>query len=479
MTVFPEIGSTVAVAVNSSWLLAVAIVMIVGAEMAAAAVRSRATAPAMPWPDALLRAAVYEARTMRVPTTFSPGAASGGNRAHQRESESPIVLLASLAIGTIGAIALLLSGHVPDHGLALLASSIAVGLAVVIAIRALVSGWKKSALARHATRTIVSVLVAEASLVAALVVALAVVAHTGGLDAMNFLEAAAIAGCTTLAVRLGPLPRGLITADLVFVVPLTWIGVPLHVALAAVLVWRIGSFIVLALAAVLVGATAPVSDNRTTMRDRGRIIHRTAFGLVSLLPHHLTRRARATAFDSMFARSADPWAYITNAYEERKRDQLLAAVGPRPTCIFEVGCANGHNLLAFAERFPDSIVVGTDVSPKAIAAARALTSHLPNVRIMDAADTQTPTVGDGIDCVVLSEVLYYLGPERAVRATLGHLAAMALPSCRVVMVHGSTDASRLHERAVRALRLSDVKHRIINDSEHPYVITSAMFSTVS
>lgn len=482
MNSYPQISDAFEVVAQSSWMLAVALLLIVGSELATAAMRAKTRVPVLSTSGMLLRGALDEASSVKLAVRSTPSDQdSGGSQSRQGKPTSPISLVVSLGIGAFGAIAIALSGHAPDHGISLLAVVAALGVGAVLAARAIKASLKERTRVQSATRAVASLLVAEASLMVVLVVSLAVVAHTVNLNALSFAEAVAIACCTMLAVRLGPLPRGLITADIVFVVPLTWIGVPLHVALASVLIWRLGTFIVVAVATAVTRATTPVSMRKTPERDRGRILHRASFGLISMLPARLAQSTRATVFDVMFSRSGDPWGYTSNAYESRKREQLLSAVGREPTCILEVGCANGHNLLALAERFPAAIIIGTDVSPRAMESARAFTSHLTNVVIMETTMVNSHVLEkfDGVDCVVVSEILYYLGSESDVHANLGYLEAIARPNCRIVMVHGSADAAQLHERMTRALGLLNVMDRIIKDPVRPYMLSTANISSVN
>ena len=338
MTVLPQINAALAVAADSSGMLAAALLFVISAEVLAAVFRTRALVPALPWSDALLRAALEETRSVRAVARHSVDQhPTQQTRQPEGSTMRSAVLLASLVVGIAGAVGLGVSGHAPQPGLPLVASLAAVVLVVGLLVRVLSAARGYWPLMRQAARAMATGIAAEASLASALVVALAVVAHTGGLDALSFVEAAAIAACTTLAVRLGPLPRGLVTADLVFAVPLTWIGVPVHVALAALLIWRIGSFLVVCAATAVVHLTAPTPLRRSPERDRGRVLHRVSFGLISLLPDRIARRARATAFDAMFARSVDPWEYEADSFEARKRVQLLATIGSDTKRILEVG----------------------------------------------------------------------------------------------------------------------------------------------
>jgi ribosomal protein S18 acetylase RimI-like enzyme/ubiquinone/menaquinone biosynthesis C-methylase UbiE len=449
-----------------------ALAVIVGAEVYGAAVRTRTLSSATAWLDVLVRTAVAEASLFSPPTRSWKTATGAANP--DAGSDKTAGFVASLGLGLLGLISLGASGHAPEQVLAVAAFLSLAVAGIVVARRCpeprRVRGRRGPAAA--------SALVSDVSLAAALMVALAVVAHTGGLNALSFFEAASIAAITALAVRLGPLPRGLISADAVFVIPLTWIGVPLDVALAALVVWRLGSLIVIMAAAALARATAPVDARRDPPRDRGRFLHRFSFRLVSLLPPALGANARAAVFDAMFVRSPDPWAYSDNAYERHKQRSLINAVGTDASFILEVGCANGHNLCALADRFPEMLIAGTDVSPKAVSYARAATAHKANVHVWTVAemDDRVRELGATIDCIVLSEVLYYMGSADAIEAALKGVSRLVKPGTRVVMVHGSSDARWLHAAAIRALHLVEVEENLVTDGCRTYVVNIARFA---
>lgn len=470
------IGGAFEVFIDSSWMLLAALAVVVGAEVSGAAIRIRALSPRAPLTDVVLRAAVDEARIIRRPArlTLSGGHDSGAPSPSVRSRRGRIV--GSLVVGMAGFAGLIVSGHVPEPGMLIaLLMVLVVGGVLLLPFAAVMRGDRQSA--SRPGRAVASDLFSDVSLAGALVVALAIVAHTGGVNAISFFEAASIAACTALAARIGPLPRGLITADLVFVIPLTWIGVLLEVALAAVLVWRLSSFLVVAVATALSRATSPVVTGRSRLRDRAQVLHRTVFRLIGCFPVRVAQRTRAAAFDTMFVRSNDPWAYATNAFEERKRHRLVEAVGTAPTFVLEVGCANGHNLLELARRLPEAIIAGSDVSPKAVTAARALAADFENVKVWHSDDVwaQAQDLGRPVDCIVLSEILYYLGSTSAMRSTLAVVSFIVRPGCRVVMLHGSSDAKKLHLNAMRALNLEEIEEFVVSDPERPYVVTVARF----
>jgi ubiquinone/menaquinone biosynthesis C-methylase UbiE len=162
-------------------------------------------------------------------------------------------------------------------------------------------------------------------------------------------------------------------------------------------------------------------------------------------------------------------------YEQRKRRLLVQAVDPRSRVVLEVGCADGHNLLALAEALPKAVIVGTDVSNRAVRIAADRTRHMPGVRVVDASDGYAleGVVQSRIDCVLLAEILYYLGGRRAMTEALAPLRRLLSADARVVMLHGSSDAEELHARAASALGLIVTDRSLVADPERPFVIAVA------
>lgn len=125
-------------------------------------------------------------------------------------------------------------------------------------------------------------------------------------------------------------------------------------------------------------------------------------------------------FDGLYAGSADPWGFASRWYEQRKRALTLAAL-PRARygIAFEPGCSIGVLTHELAQRCDN--LLATDVSQAALDAAARRLAGLTNVRLERRALADWP---DGrFDLVVLSELLYYLGP-----ADLPRTAARAVES---------------------------------------------------
>lgn len=81
---------------------------------------------------------------------------------------------------------------------------------------------------------------------------------------------------------------------------------------------------------------------------------------------------------------------------------LVAALGPEPGPfdpaptgaagdILVPGCGFGHDVVAIARRHPQRRVVGIDIAPSALAAARAAVAGLANAEIVDADLFQPPS----------------------------------------------------------------------------------------
>lgn len=137
-------------------------------------------------------------------------------------------------------------------------------------------------------------------------------------------------------------------------------------------------------------------------------------------------------FKGMYATEADPWGFATSAYERDKYAATLAAL-PRPRYAsgLEVGCSIGvftHQLCPRCDA-----LIGLDVVPSVLDAARARCADCPNVRFRLAAVPGAWPDGQ-FDLIVISEVAYYLD-----RADLARLVARVegalLPDADIVLVH--------------------------------------------
>lgn len=137
-------------------------------------------------------------------------------------------------------------------------------------------------------------------------------------------------------------------------------------------------------------------------------------------------------FKGMYATDPDPWRFASSAYERDKYAATLAAL-PRSRYAsgLEVGCSIGvftHQLCPRCDA-----LIGLDVVPSVLDAARARCANCPNVSFKLAAVPGDWPDGR-FDLIVISEVAYYLD-----RADLARLVARVegalLPGADIVLVH--------------------------------------------
>jgi SAM-dependent methyltransferase len=138
-------------------------------------------------------------------------------------------------------------------------------------------------------------------------------------------------------------------------------------------------------------------------------------------PSHL----RSDYFDGMYARSDDPWGFLTRWYEQRKRAVTVAALArPRYATALEVGCSIGVLTEQLAERCDELLAV--DLSAAAVTQARGRVGD----RLRDRARIEVVDVGESFppgpfELIVLSEVGYYFSAEKLAAVLASAVAALA------------------------------------------------------
>lgn len=401
-----------------------------------------------------------------------------------------LVVLAVVAVAVLAA-----SGHFPVDGISVLPTALAAGLFVVAAacVAALLvrSQLRRSPLGlsihAHLVRrgphgTVVAGL-GEVALGLSTAVVTTVLAHTVGSPSPSIHEVVAISILARL-VTMTPAPAlGLGWADGVMIVGLTAIHTPVAVAIATTAVWRITQF-----AAITLGwITATKASGTTVAEDEessapthsrlGQVAHRTGFALLALLPDRWSRWIRCRLFDAMFGMADDPWNYAQMPYERRKQEHLLAAMPAEASVILEIGCAGGHNLVALANRYPRNTIIGVDISARAVALARDRVRSHANVIVAVAdfhgLDAVLAEHAGHVDALVLSEVLYYVGVASQLDHAMRPVRGILLAGASVVLVHGASDAERLHPAACRALGASQHDTMLVGDADRPFAITKA------
>jgi precorrin-6B methylase 2 len=162
---------------------------------------------------------------------------------------------------------------------------------------------------------------------------------------------------------------------------------------------------------------------------------------------------------------------------QARRISLIQACGETTGVVVELGCAGGRNLEALGTGFPDAHVIGIDVSTEALASAVRRTEHLPKVRVAHVHQPREAALvrdlQDGIDVLVLSEVITRLGGARGINDALVQFAPLLRAGARVVMADRARGCDGLHRVAARALDVPIVLSRHPADSAGAYTLTVA------
>lgn len=143
-------------------------------------------------------------------------------------------------------------------------------------------------------------------------------------------------------------------------------------------------------------------------------------------------RVALDSFDVNYRRDDDPWEFATSPYELAKYDETIRALSAaRYRRCFEPACSIGVLTERLATRA--EVVVGCDVSERAIEIAQRRVGHRPGVELNRAAIPEWWPDGE-FDLVVLSELGYYWNTEGwlgILDRVLGSLAAQG----EIVAVH--------------------------------------------
>ncbi len=137
-------------------------------------------------------------------------------------------------------------------------------------------------------------------------------------------------------------------------------------------------------------------------------------------------------FAGMYATDPDPWRFATSDYERSKYAATLASL-PRARYVsgLDVGCSIGVFTRQLCPRC--DALVGLDVVPSVLDAARTRCADFPNVRFELAAVPNDWPAGR-FDLIVLSEVAYYLNRPDLARL-VSRVQGALLPGGDVVLVH--------------------------------------------
>lgn len=416
--------------------------------------------------------------------TIAPPALTGASLRVSGRLLTPVAVIAAVVLS---AAAVALGG--PDSGTAVPVAVTAAALvlggsgAVLRRVRGDRGQAAEEWLATRGAHLTLGTLTADLLLAGSVVLAVSVLTP-GPVAPLGLLGVAGAALVARLLTVLSRPPAGLLVADPLLGLALVVAGVPVAPALVVVVLWRL-AFTLAVLAAVLTQRAARPALAVLTLSDEptgsagGELAHRLLFRTISALPPRLAAPLRARIFDSMFAGGQDPWRHEELAYENRKRDRLVAQVPDGVRTIVELGCAGGHNLAALAAAHPEARVVGLDLSRQAVAAARRRTEGQPSVTVLhtDARGGGAVLAREGIDRVdalVVAEVLYYIGEPGRIRAELAGLRDLLPRGAAVVLLHPRSDAHRLHPPAVDVLGCDPGRTVAVPDPVRPYVLQLAV-----
>jgi cyclopropane fatty-acyl-phospholipid synthase-like methyltransferase len=145
-------------------------------------------------------------------------------------------------------------------------------------------------------------------------------------------------------------------------------------------------------------------------------------------------------FEKLYStdRDNDPWRFGSSGYERSKYETSLKVLeGHRLGAVFEVGCSIGIFTRMLASHCES--VLAADVSEIALTKARANCEKFDNVTVQQLRiPAEWPT--GRFDLIILSEILYFLGPDD-IRTTARKSLNALTPSGRVLLVNwlGETD----------------------------------------
>ncbi len=141
-------------------------------------------------------------------------------------------------------------------------------------------------------------------------------------------------------------------------------------------------------------------------------------------------------FHAMYAASADPWGFTSRWYERRKYAITMAALPrARYRSAFEPGCSVGVLSEQLASRVDRLLAV--DLVPDAVEQATARLAASATATAQSSVgqwDMHGAWPTETFDLIIVSELLYYLEPDRAtgfIEEALRHLD----PDGQLVLVH--------------------------------------------
>jgi SAM-dependent methyltransferase len=131
-------------------------------------------------------------------------------------------------------------------------------------------------------------------------------------------------------------------------------------------------------------------------------------------------------FEERFKKE-DPWRYFSCEYEKGKYVRQIETIKqyfPHPQNILEIGCAEGAHTLMLARAFPETNILGIDISKFAVKRAKQNCEYYRNVNVIEAdiieLFKQAYFPESTFDVIIQSELLYYLFPKLFAQLNLIH-----------------------------------------------------------
>ncbi len=160
--------------------------------------------------------------------------------------------------------------------------------------------------------------------------------------------------------------------------------------------------------------------------------------------------SRADLWYWKFRHFIDPkWAesYISNESLAHPHRKLLVATVEKYTPIhsaFEIGCASGPNLFLLAQKFPDAVFSGIDISPSAVekGAVWLAEKNIENISLIVGGFDFLSTLPDKSFDIVLSDATLLYADPKQVRIVIQNMIRIAKKA--IILVEQHTDGKSFY-----------------------------------
>jgi len=137
-------------------------------------------------------------------------------------------------------------------------------------------------------------------------------------------------------------------------------------------------------------------------------------------------------FENFFSAQSDPWNF-TSPYEQTRYEQTLTLL-PKIQIdkALELACAEGHFTVQLAPRVGS--LIAADISQVALGRAVERCSHQQNIHFQRLDLTEDPLPED-LELIVCSQLLYYIGGLKELKAVADKLTNALKPEGYLLMAH--------------------------------------------